>query len=180
MSPRSFKKSLASIYAEGVHMKILILEDSEHNLVSAREFAEKVKGEHEVVIVDKRPVGMIWRLGESKYDVVLTDLFMESLPGKGLEPIGLFAAMKALQHNVPVAIITDGETHGDNRILNLLDGLFLEGGSEKIRVYFVNTTSDSEPTSAYYSPTKGVTPDGKAIKDWEFCFRKLTQQNASA
>ena len=158
-------------------MRILICEDSEHNLVSAREFAEKVKGEHEVEIFGDRPGGAKRGIEGSKYDVVLTDLYMPSLPGREAEPIGLFIAMKALQYNVPVAIVTDGKTHGKDRNIQCLDLFFLEGGNDRIRTFLVTPEPEStDPASAYYSPMKGITSEGKAIKDWEFCFRRMMER----
>jgi CheY-like chemotaxis protein len=149
-------------------MRILICEDSEQNLQSAREFAEKVKGEHEVTIVSVRPARGLNGVRSGEFDVVLTDLYMELSPESpdGIQPFGLFAALGALQYNVPVAIVTDGKDHGDDPMIKRLDG-FRSCNNARLQVHFVHPEKN-------YPAMKGVTPDGKAIKDWEFCFRALT------
>jgi CheY-like chemotaxis protein len=154
-------------------MRILICEDSEHNLQSAREFAEKVKGEHEVDIEATHPLRGLHGIKEGKYDLVLTDLFMKRTPDREIEPIGLFVALGALQHGLPVAIVTDGVSHSDEPAISFLENYCLEYNNERLRVYFVDADMHRPPESKYYSPHKGSAPGRKPIKDWEFCFHAL-------
>jgi CheY-like chemotaxis protein len=155
-------------------MRILICEDSEHNLQSAREFAEKVKGEHEVTIQATHPFVGIRGIREGRYDLVLTDLFMKTHPASEIVPAGIFVALAALQYGLSVAIVTDGVSHSDEPMIKLLEN-FLQYPNERLKVYFVDADMDRPPESNYYSPHKGRTPERKPIKDWEFCFKQLTQ-----
>ena len=163
-------------------MRILICEDSEQNLQSAREFAEKVKGEHEVVMLERAgwAVAEVGRSGQvissvshpdgrvtdvrygDKVDCVLTDLYLPTSKGTSL-PGGLCVALAALQLGVPVAIITDGNAHGDDELVAMLSGV--QNQNERLQRFIVGQRNRTG--------VKGETPDGRLIKDWEFCFNKL-------
>jgi CheY-like chemotaxis protein len=171
-------------------MRILICEDSEHNLQSAREFAEKVKGEHEVVIINNASragqgvsgggysPGEFYEEGvltplpaRPTWDCVLTDLYLpDHVSGTSL-PGGFYVALAALQNNVPACIITDGDAHGDDRLVCAAE-ISLQRWNKRLHFRFVNAKSKEG--------VKGLTPDGKVIKDWEYCFQQLIQNTAAA
>jgi len=168
-------------------MRILICEDSEHNLVSAHEFAEKVKGEHEVIIHEtanratsvvehsEKQVGSRSEGGVTvsvtygdKIDLVLTDLYMPTRKGTVL-PGGLIVALAALQRGIPVCIITDGHAHCDDEMVTSLS--HIQQNNERLHLYFLQ----DESSKGFKCWGEGGWRTDKLVKDWEFCFQQLTQ-----
>jgi CheY-like chemotaxis protein len=150
-------------------MRILICEDSQQNLQSAREFAETVKGEHEVEIADDLGAGIA---SAGYVDCVLTDCYLPDYMTGEIIPGGLLVALAALGKNVPVCIITDGANHGPDRLICMTQ---LLGRDKRLQVRVVNADGDGSRDGI-----KGMTPDGKIIKDWEYCFRELMEKSVTA
>lgn len=152
-------------------MRILICEDSEHNLQSAREFAEKVKGEHEVVIHDSaaKAAYALMSFEEDKIDYVLTDLYLPTRKGTVL-PGGLAVALAALQRGLPTCIITDGHAHCDDEMVASL-WTITERNNERLHLYLLQ----DEGSKGFKGWSEGGWKNGKLVKDWEFCFRAITE-----
>lgn len=149
-------------------MRILICEDSEHNLQSAREFAEKVKSEHEVEICETAGMAS-YKVSRSAFDYVLTDLYLPTSKGI-LIPGGVVIALAALQRGIPVCIITDGHAHCDDKMVTLLADT-IQQNNERLHLCLLK----GEGSKGFKGWVNNDFVNGKLIKDWEFCFQRLTE-----
>jgi CheY-like chemotaxis protein len=92
-------------------MKILLVEDGEANIQSAKnQFPD-----HELTVVKtaneaEQIIGIEWRL--AKYDLVLTDMYIpKSTERTELVPAGLTILAKCLGLGIPCAMVTDSNGH---------------------------------------------------------------------
>ena len=160
---------------KGYTMKILVIDDQERNLQSARELLP----EYGDVTTARTIPDAFALLYEQQFDVVLTDLFMPAAVSEGcIQPVfgknvpddevpaGLVFAIKAANAGARVVICTDSDHH-KNYLCAVLDLLavneFIDPRKEVRGSY--DRIGRVEARNAFVGRT-GYHGEGPLVKDW--------------